>query len=390
MKQLLLIVGLIGCLVGIQAEGLRVAEGQAEELCVVSYNVENLFHPKHDTVVERVRGLEVRELGVTGYGLPITGERLVEKDDWEWTPEGERRWSYSRYYRKVENIARVLTNIGEWKGVDVVGLQEVENALCVKRLCTTLRRGEYDFVHYESPDRRGIDVALIYKKSRIDTIATRAIRVSASLNGERVRLEDGQSPTGRDEVATELRTRDILYVCAQIKGLKKEQADTIHFFVCHLPSQRGGKAESEWKRQAAKQVLQQAVDSVYGVEPNAKIIVMGDMNSEDLRIRGLEDLRIRGLEDERMRGLKDERMRGLKDERMKGEGTHKYQGRWTYLDHFYVSPSIDSLSQAQVYDAEWIQETDEKYMGLKPKRTYNGYRYQNGYSDHFPIVLRVR
>ena len=352
MRQLLFIVGLVGCLVSVQAE----------DLCVVSYNIENLFHPKHDTVAG------------------------IEKEDMEWTAEGERRWSYSRYYRKVENIARVLTNIGEWEGVDVVGLQEVENALCVKRLCTTLRRGEYDFVHYESPDRRGIDVALIYKKSRIDTIATRAIRVSASLNGERVRLEDGQSPTGRDTLRSErlkvkgerdgeeLVTRDILYVCAQIKGLKKEQADTIHFFVCHLPSQRGGKAESEWKRQAAKRVLQQAVDSVYRVEPNAKIIVMGDMNSEDLRIRG----------------LKDERMRGLKDERMRGEGTHKYQGRWTFLDHFYVSPAIDSISEARVYDAEWIQETDEKYMGLKPKRTYNGYRYQNGYSDHLPIILRVR
>lgn len=286
---------------------------QAEELCVVSYNVENLFHPKHDTVAG------------------------IEKDDLEWTPEGERRWSYSRYYRKVENIARVLTNIGEWPGVDIVGLQEVENALCVKRLCTTLRRGEYDFVHYESPDRRGIDVALLYKKARVDTLSTKAIRVE------------------------ELMTRDILYVCARV-----DKRDTMHVFVCHLPSQRGGKAESEWKRQAAKQVLQQAVDSVYGTNPNAKIIVMGDMNSGDLRMRGLED------------------------ERMKGEGTHKYQGRWTFLDHFYVSPSIDSLSQAQVYDAEWIQETDEKYMGLKPKRTYNGFRYQNGFSDHLPIVLTIK
>ena len=373
--------GLVGCLAWVQAEDLCVAEGQAEELCVVSYNVENLFHPKHDTVLERVRGLEVRELGVTGYGLPVTGERLVEKDDWEWTPEGERRWSYSRYYRKVENIARVLTNIGEWKGVDVVGLQEVENALCVKRLCTTLRRGEYDFVHYESPDRRGIDVALIYKKARVDTLATRAIRVSASLNGERVRLvEDGQSPTGRDEVATELRTRDILYVCARV-----DRRDTIHFFVCHLPSQRGGKAESEWKRNAAKRVLQQAVDSVYGIDPNAKIIVMGDMNSGPV-----EDLK--GLTNKM---LKETFPGGavtdfLPLQRKDAPGTHKYQGRWTYLDHFYVSPSIDSLSQAQVYDAEWIQETDEKYMGLKPKRTYNGYRYQNGYSDHLPIILRVR
>jgi endonuclease/exonuclease/phosphatase family metal-dependent hydrolase len=221
--------------------------------------------------------------------------------------------------------------------VDIVGLQEVENALCVKRLCTTLRRGEYDFVHYESPDRRGIDVALLYKKARIDTIATRAIRVS------------------------ELMTRDILYVCARV-----DKRDTVHVFVCHLPSQRGGKAESEWKRQAAKQVLQQAVDSVYGTNPNAKIIVMGDMNSGELRMRGLED------------------------ERMKGEGTHKYQGRWTFLDHFYVSPSIDSISEARIYDAEWIQETDEKYMGLKPKRTYNGFRYQNGFSDHLPIVLTIK
>ena len=303
LKQLLLILVLTGCLVGVQAE----------DLCVVSYNVENLFHPKHDTVAG------------------------IEKEDLEWTPEGERRWSYSRYYRKVENIARVLTNIGEWPGVDIVGLQEVENALCMKRLCTTLRRGEYDFVHYESPDRRGIDVALIYKKARIDTIVTRAIRVS------------------------ELMTRDILYVCARV-----DKRDTMHVFVCHLPSQRGGKAESEWKRQAAKQVLQQAVDSVYGTNPNAKIIVMGDMNSGDLRMRGLED------------------------ERMKGEGTHKYQGRWTFLDHFYVSPSIDSISEARIYDAEWIQEMDEKYMGLKPKRTYNGFRYENGFSDHLPIVLTIK
>lgn len=288
----------------------------AEPLKVVSYNVENLFYPERDSL----------------------------KDDSEWTPEGERRWSYTRYYRKVENIARVLTNIGEWDGVDIVGLQEVENALCVKRLCYTLRRGEYDFVHYESPDARGIDVALIYKKSRVDTIATRAIKVKGErVNGER------------------LITRDILYVCAQI-----DKRDTVHFFVCHLPSQRGGKAESEWKRRVAKEVLEEAVDSVYKVQAEAKIVVMGDMNAEDLEVKG------------------------LKDERMKGEGTHKYQGRWTCLDHFYTSPSLDSLSRAEIYNAAWIQEPDEKYLDLKPKRTYNGFRYQkDGFSDHLPIVLTV-
>ena len=235
---------------------------------------------------------------------------------------------------------RVLTNIGEWDGVDVVGLQEVENALCVKRLCYTLRKGEYDFVHYESPDRRGIDVAFVYKKSRVDTIRTRAIRVDL---GEEM-------------------TRDILYVCARV-----EKQDTMHFFVCHLPSQRGGKAESEWKRDQAKRVLQEAVDSVLAVCPEAKIVVMGDMNSEPK-----EDLI----------GLSN-RMFGL-------QGTHKYQGHWTCLDQFYTSQNLDSISSVRIYDAEWIMEEDEKYMGLKPKRTYNGYHYQNGFSDHLPIILECR
>ena len=302
----------------------------------MSYNVENLFHPAHDTVAG------------------------IEKDDWEWTPEGERRWSYTRYYQKEENIARVLTNIGEWEGVDVVGLQEVENAAVVKRLCYTLRRGEYDFVHYESPDQRGIDVALVYKKARIDTLRTRAIRVKPNPD---------PSLKGR-----ELITRDILYVCARV-----DKRDTVHFFVCHMPSQRGGKAESEWKREAAREVLQRAVDSVFVVNPEAKIVVMGDMNSDELEVKGLKNERVKELKNERVKELTNEGV----------NGTHKYQGRWSYLDHFYVSEALDSLSQAWVYAPEWILETDEKYMGLKPKRTYNGFHYQNGYSDHLPIVMTI-
>ena len=291
-------------------------------IVIVNYNVENLFHPKHDSIA-------------------INDTTWVEKDDLEWTPEGERHWSYSRYYRKVENIARVLTNIGEWQGVDVVGLQEVENALCIKRLCRTLRRNEYDFVHYESPDRRGIDVAFIYKKAHVDTISTKPLRVDL---GEET-------------------TRDILYVCAKI-----DRKDTIHFFVCHLPSQRGGAAESQWKRNLAKKVLQSAVDSLYAIHQNPKIIVMGDMNSAPKQdLNGLNN-----------------RMLTIKN-----GGTHKYQGQWTCLDQFYTSPALDNISDVRIYDADWIQETDEKYMGLKPKRTYNGIRYQNGFSDHLPIVLSV-
>ena len=345
-------------LVGLLAWVAGIIPVSAETLRVVSYNVENLFHPKHYTVIinEGVNGLTNE--GRNG----LTNERIIEKDDYEWTPEGQRRWSYTRYYRKVENIARVLTNIGEWDGVDIVGLQEVENALCVKRLCYTLRPGEYDFVHYESPDPRGIDVALIYKKSRVDTIATRAIRVSASLN-------DGMSAA--KPLNGELITRDILYVCAQV-----DKKDTLHFFVCHLPSQRGGAAESEWKRTAVKEILQRSIDSVYALHPAAKIIVMGDMNSEPK-----EDLD----------GLRNRMVVESQKSKVESHGTHKFHGRWSCLDQFYTSPALDSLSRAEIYNAAWIQEPDEKYLDLKPKRTYNGFRYQkDGFSDHLPIILKLK
>ena len=310
----------------------------AAPLTVVSYNVENLFHPKHDTVC-------------------IDSTTFIEKDDYEWTPDGERRWSYTRYYRKVENIARVLTNIGEWDGVDIVGLQEVENALCLKRLCYTLRPGEYDFVHYESPDPRGIDVALIYKKSRVDTLNSKPLPIP--------------SPQGRESREEKLVTRDILYVCVRV-----DKRDTLHLFVCHLPSQRGGAAESEWKRTAVKEILQRSIDSVYALHPAAKIIVMGDMNSEPK-----EDLD----------GLRNRMVVESQKSKVESHGTHKYQGRWSCLDQFYTSPALDSLSRAEIYNAAWIQEPDEKYLDLKPKRTYNGFRYQkDGFSDHLPILLKLK
>lgn len=291
----------------------------ADPLRVVSYNVENLFHPERDSL----------------------------NPDREYTPDGARKWSYKRYYNKVENIARVLTNIGEWEGVDIIGLQEIENAAVVKRLCYTLRRNEYDFVHYDSPDQRGIDVALIYKKSRIDTLQTRVLPVRLAF------ADHGGQET----------TRDILYVCAQA-----DRKDTLHLFVCHLPSQRGGKAETEWKRIAAKSVLQTAVDSVMATNAQAKIIVMGDMNSEP-----------------------HEDITGLNNRMIQiPYGTHKFQGQWSCLDQFYTSSSLDSLTDVRIYNDGWIQETDDKFLGLKPKRTYNGYRYQNGYSDHLPIVLILK
>lgn len=289
----------------------------AEPIRVVSYNTENLFHPANDS---------------------IDGQA---QNDTEWTLEGERRWSFTRYNKKIENIARVITNIGQWSGVDIIGLQEIENAECLRRLCQVMRRDEYDFIHYESPDPRGIDVTVLYKKERIDTICTKVIRMPFP-------------------------TRDILYVSAQV-----DKRDTLHLFICHLPSQLGGKAESEWKRIAAKQLLQKNVDSILYTNPNAHIIVMGDMNTAPTQdIKGLTN-----------------KMISLQ---IDNQGTHKHQGQWTCLDQFYCSPVIDSISSAAIYNAEWIMENDDKYLGLKPKRTYIGLHYQDGFSDHLPIVMDIK
>lgn len=305
----------------------------AQTLRVVSYNVENLFHPKHDSIA-------------IIHHDSIGGDTLwVEKDDYEWTPEGERRWSYSRYYSKLHRVAKVLTHIGQWDGVDIVGLCEIENGLVVKQLCNKLRYKAYDYIHYESLDKRGIDVALIYKKSRVEPLLTKALHVYL------------------DEANT---TRDILYACCRI-----DRRDTVHLFVCHLPSMRGGATQSQWKRDAAKQVLQHAIDSVLLLYPTANIIVMGDMNcSPTDDIQGLHN-----------------RMMSLAQQ---GKGTHKWQGQWTCLDQFYTSTTLDSVSEVRIYDAEMIMEEDRKYMGFKPKRTFAGFRYQNGYSDHLPIVMDVK
>ena len=137
---------------------------EKSSLRIVSYNVENLFDTKHDTL----------------------------KNDSSFLPEGMHHWTYRRYQTKIDRIAQVLVNIGGWESVPLVGLCEVENARCLRNLCYKLRRFHYKYVHYESPDERGVDVALLYDSTRVSILHSRAL--SLSLDGDA--------------------TRDILYVSA--------------------------------------------------------------------------------------------------------------------------------------------------------------------------------
>ena len=283
---------------------------------IVSYNVENLFDTKHDTL----------------------------KNDSSFLPDGMHHWTYRRYQTKIDRIAQVLVNIGGWESIPLVGLCEVENARCLRNLCYKLRRFCYKYVHYESPDERGVDVALLYDSTRLSILNRRAL--SLSLDGDA--------------------TRDILYVSALY-----EQRDTIHVMICHLPSQLGGASASDWKRQRAKSLIQSQIDSIFLLQPNANIVVMGDMNtSAQDDLTGMTNLML--------------------PIQKAGQGTHKYQGIWTCLDQFYVSHSIFPQSTAMIFSPQWLLEEDTKYLDVQPRRTYVGYRYHDGYSDHLPIVLHIQ
>lgn len=287
-----------------------------DSLTIISYNVENLFDCQHDTL----------------------------KNDSSFLPDGMHHWTYYRYQTKLDRIAQVIVNISGWESASLVGLCEVENTRCLRDLCYRLKRFHYKYVHYESDDERGVDVALLYDSTKVKVLKSKLLKVD--LNGDR--------------------TRDVLYACCLLN-----KRDTIHTMVCHLPSQLGGGATTHWKRQVAKQVIQQQIDSIYSVQPEATIVVMGDMNSEAKDdLQGLNNLMI-----------------GLAKE---GKGTHKYHGIWSCLDQFYVSSRLLEKAGARIFAPAWLQEEDTKYLDLQPKRTYVGFRYHNGYSDHLPIVLKIK
>ena len=286
-----------------------------DSLTIISYNVENLFDCQHDTL----------------------------KNDSSFLPDGMHHWTYYRYQTKLDRIAQVIVNISGWESTALVGLCEVENTRCLRDLCYRLKRFHYKYVHYESDDERGVDVALLYDSTKVKVLKSKPLKVN--LNGDK--------------------TRDVLYACCLIN-----KRDTIHAMVCHLPSQLGGGATTHWKRQAAKQVIQQQIDSIYSVQPEATIVVMGDMNSEAKDdLQGMNNLMI-----------------GLAKE---GKGTHKYHGIWSCLDQVYVSSRLLEKVGARIFAPAWLQEEDTKYLNLQPKRTYVGFRYHDGYSDHLPIVLHV-
>ena len=279
------------------------------------------------------------------------------KDDAEFLPEGTRHWTKKRYWRKLNNIAQELLSTSDNDIPDLIALCEVENDSVLRDLTkrSLLRNASYEYLMTSSPDRRGIDVALLYSPFSFAPIRSYPIHVTPI---------EGMRPT-----------RDILYACGQTMT-----ADTLHIFVVHFPSRFGGERYSRPFREAAANRLCDAIDSVYAVSADARIMVAGDFNDDG---NGVVQLI---CQQHRMRNLTKDASgtNGV-------DGTYRYKGKWESIDHILGSRAIyKEVDSVFVHSPLFLLEEEMEYGGFRPRRTYKGMKYQPGYSDHLPLVVRLR
>lgn len=314
-------------------------------LRVMFYNVENLFDPYDDTLT----------------------------NDEEFTPGGLRAWNYRRFIVKCQNIGKVIMAAGGWEAPEIIGLCEVENRLVLAQLLkySPLGRLNYKIVHYDSPDARGIDVALLFRPDKFHKLYSEPIAV----------VFPGEGRRG---------TRDILYV----KGIALD-ADTLHLFVNHWPSRFGGYMATKPLREFTGALLRTKVDSIKRFDPMANILIMGDFNDTPDEY-SLEFSLGAKLDSARLQpgDLYNLMSRHFRNSSL---GTHKYQENWSTIDHFIVSQSILNGKSglkihpagAVIFDADFLLEDDPTHTGKRLNRTYIGMQYHGGYSDHLPIKIDI-
>ena len=279
--------------------------------------------------------------------------------DAEFTPEGIRHWTSGKFYEKCEIVSKSLFWIGERYGriPDVIGVAEVENRWVLERLLssTLLRKYEYKIVHRDSHDRRGIDVALLYRKGRFQLVDYSFC--VPSFDGVR------------------MSTRDILHV--KLRCIS--DGSVYDFIVNHHPSKFGGSRESEGRRAAAMETLASMCDSLNlvsaGQQSYKGIVAMGDFNDTP-----------DGSQFEMLEGRLENTCLEMF---VAGEGTIRYEGKWNLIDMFWVSPSIYSSSACEILRIPFLMTRDRKHPGEKPLRTYSGPRYLGGVSDHCPIIINI-
>lgn len=279
------------------------------------------------------------------------------ESDTEFSSYGSRRWTSKRFYEKCQKVSKSIFWLGDYYGKlpDIIGVAEVENKWVLERMLSTtlLRKCDYKIVHHNSQDRRGIDVALMYRSTVFELVDYSFC--TPMYNGVR------------------MNTRDILHV----KLKRKYDGHIYDFIVNHHPSKFGGASESEGRRIAAMESLVSMCDSLKNVsvafENYSGIIAMGDFNDTP-----------DGSQFEMLEGRLENTCKTLFEA---GEGTIRYEGKWDLIDMFWVGPTIFQQARSEILRIPFLMIRDRKHPGEKPLRTYSGPRYLGGVSDHCPIVL---
>jgi len=294
-------------------------------MSLLFYNTENFFHPSDD---------------------------LLPGDD-EFTPEGLRHWTYSRYRAKLNGIARIMYAAGGWGAPDITGLCEIENRQVLEDLVhhPLLLKSDLNILHADGPDPRGIDIGILYRPDRIQVLAWK----------RRPIFFDGSV----------LATREMIQVTALLKC-----GDTIDLFFNHWTSKYGGVAATDEKRLAIAIQLSTVLDSLKSVAPGHLLLVCGDLNdaSSSASVQTLS------REGKRLSECLPEG----------GEGSYKYQGKWELIDHVFTANCNERYSfQCRLLNLPQLLEPDDSFNGVKPFRTYSGYIYKGGYSDHLPLLFSL-
>ncbi|HBX49557.1 MAG: hypothetical protein A2275_11530 [Bacteroidetes bacterium RIFOXYA12_FULL_35_11] len=317
-------------------------QGKAKVAIVGFYNIENLYDTENDPT----------------------------KDDEEFLPDGKNKWTQDRYLAKLERMSDVISKLGGEivkSGPTVLGLCEVENKKVVEELVgqPALKKWDYGVVHYDCRYNRGVDVAFCYQKARF--------KVSNSKSYPLYSPED-----------TSFTTRDQLLVSGMLDG------EEMHFIVNHWPSRRGGEKRSAPMRELAAKLCRSIVDSIYKINENAKIIIMGDLNDDPTDASVYKHLGAIGNKDKvEKNGLFNAMYKLFKD----GIGSLAYKDSWNLFDQIIVSGNLlgDDKStykflKARVFNEKFLMQKEGNFAGY-PFRTYVGDVYQGGFSDHFPVYV---
>ena len=323
--------------------GMVSAQQKVAVYSVAFYNLENLF----DTIND-----------------PNT-------NDEEFLPDGNYRWGSLKYHNKLNNLAYAISKLATDKfcpnGPALIGVSEIENRQVLEDLIKTgdLASRNYGIVHFDSPDRRGVDVGMLYDRNQFEVDTATSTRLFI-------------------ECSPRTLTRDQLLVSGRLAGEK------VHVIVGHWPSRLGGEEKSRCRREAAAALARHLADSVLALDPQSKVIIMGDLNDDPDNLSCCEVLgAVKNPEDVQEGGYFNT-MWQLHD---KGYGTLGYQGQWNLFDQIIISANLVGKDRStlkyfksEIFNKDFLRQESGRYKGY-PMRTHAQGRYLNGYSDHFPVII---